>query len=164
MRSISRIWAIGSQSNDWKWCISPHQPHTLNLQYGYSADSGGRGTAPSQSKLTELKSSSRVRCSADGCPRARVAHRLQSLPTPTWLRQLERAPRQCVRSAHYATARSCGAGQVCRGALYVYICRCQPASQSQCTWLAAAGCMQHSARSLQCQATPSGCEHLVNRL
>lgn len=148
MRSISRIWAIGSQSNDWKWCISPHQPHTLNLQYGYSPDSGGRGTAPSQSKLTELKSSSRVRCSADGSPRARVTHRLQSLPTLTWLRQLERVPRQCVRSAHYATARLHGAGQVCRGALCVHLPL--PASQSVTVHMAGSGRL-HAAL---CEVTP----------
>lgn len=54
-------------------------------------------------------------------------------------------PAACVHEAE----RSCG---------FVYICHCVHMFDSE------TGRMQHSPRSSQSQAIPSGCEHLVNRL
>lgn len=71
---------IGIQTNDWKWCISPDSsppppppPSGIATVRAAAAEAQPR----TQWQLTELQSSSRVRCSANACWRAR------SPPTPT---------------------------------------------------------------------------------
>lgn len=108
--------------------------------------------AINQSKLTELKQSGRVHCSAYAHTRFRVHTRVY-LQSPLSHMRLTTCGRLFVSDCCIILLRVCTTLS-----RFLYICQEVHMQGSE------TGRMQHSLRSLQCQAIPTGCEHLVNRL
>lgn len=116
---------IGKQSNDWKWCISPTSsppPPSATSGTATTLTAAEEAQPRKQSELTELKSSSRVRCSADARRRAHAAQAGAS--SVCALRAL------CHRTA---PSRFCTGG--------TYVSAHLPFPARRCTRLPAPGCV-----------------------